>query len=215
MSTAIGPTVRDWLAAHVRGPRELPGRQLEVLEQARLRGYLFDPDPEPFDFLGSDMSIRDRHWPEVCERDRPGHWAEWLERCEAAGDHRWGYSVEEGQGEPTHFGEWQYYCFRVLGRPSVTAGRFLPEHWHEDTFGVLVCANSAGDYRPARRGWHELVKLASAAALGHYPEAPWLYFDGNVLAVQVAAADAELLAAQLRDRLEEVLDLDEPDFERS
>jgi hypothetical protein len=80
---------------------------------------------------------------------------------------------------------------------------------------VLVYDNHAGDYRPARRGWYELVKLASAAALGHYPDDPWLYFDGNTLAVQVAAGDAELLAAQLHDRLDEVLDIDEPGFERS
>jgi hypothetical protein len=64
-----------------------------------------------------------------------------------------------------------------------------------------------------RRGWYELVKLASAAALTHFPTDPWLYFDGVILAVQVAAA-AEVLAMQLTDRLLEVLDIDEPGFVR-
>jgi hypothetical protein len=77
-SDAKQPTIRAWLATRpgIIDGRPWTERQMEVLEQAARRGFLFDPDPEPFDFLGSDMNIRDRHWPEVREVDRPGHWAE-------------------------------------------------------------------------------------------------------------------------------------------
>jgi hypothetical protein len=106
----------------------------------------------------------------------------------------------------------------VLGRPSVTAGRFFPEDWGEDRFrgtlGVRVHDHHARqDYRPARKGWGPLVRMAADASVGSFPLASWVFFDGKTLAALVAAKDAEALAVMLHDRLEEVLDMYEPDFD--
>jgi hypothetical protein len=234
------PTVREWLATRpFRGEANARAyfgfrptrRQLDVLDRAARRGYLYDPDPEPGDFprLGRWYGVwrngDARCWPYRNAPDADdfsparlwwldlGHGAEWEARCEAAGRGWLPREWEEAAPVPRHYRVWADFCYYVLGRPSVTAGRFIPEHWHEDTLGVRVYNNHAGDYRPARRGWYEMVRLASAAALTHYPEEPWFYFDGNTLAIQVAAADAEALAAQLTDRLLEVLDIDEPGFD--
>jgi hypothetical protein len=61
-----------------------------------------------------------------------------------------------------------------------------------------------------RRGWGELIRLATGAALiTGLRRHPWIYFGGyndTVLAVEVAAADAEPLAAALTDRATELVE---------
>jgi hypothetical protein len=209
-------TVRDWLATTPFYDKltaadyfsidddDLTERQLEVLEEARRRGFLFDPTPvEPQDYWGG-YGFRHRCWPEMFSDGR----------------HSGFFSVQDGYKTPCHFAIWDEFCSRVLDRPSVTAGRFFPEDWGEgrfrDTLGVRVHDRRARqDYRPARRGWGGLVRMAADAAVGSFPLASWVFFDGRTLAVLVAAEKAELLAAHLHDRMVDDLGVPEPDFERS
>jgi hypothetical protein len=218
-------TIHEWLATTpFYGSRSaedyfqcvLTGRQLGVLERAALRGFLFDPEPERNDFRGN-YGMHYRCWPEKFhdEEFRKGSWS------------------TENVGTPDHFPVWDEYCCRVLDRPSVIAGRFFPEHLGRDrplisrtppapqnifrgTLGVRVHDHHAcQDYRPARRGWGQLVRMAADAAAGSFPLASWIFFDGRTLAVLVTAAEAEALAAMLHDRMVDDLGVPEPDFKRS
>jgi hypothetical protein len=169
------PTIRDWLATtpfyDSRSAEDyflcmLTERQLGVLEEAARRGFLYDPEPEPGDFRGN-YGMYYRCWPEKFhdEEFRRGSW------------------TLGNVGTPCHFRVWDEFCSRVLDRPSVIAGRFFPEHLGRDrplisrtpppsqnifrgTLGVRVHDHRARqDYRPARRGWDGLVRMAADAAM--------------------------------------------------
>jgi hypothetical protein len=222
------PTVREWLAARpFRGYRNRlaplewfdvtpTDRQVEVLEQARLRGYLYDPDPEPGDYPRTrrtpiQRGLDTRCWPyrEYGPKSfLPFHHEEWEARCAAAGL-PWTLRDWQASEVPLHFDIWQGYCACVLNRPSVAAGRFIPEHWNDEFCGTLGVKLHTGyhdgsEFRLEDTDWAALLMLAVGGAHPiHFDY--WLYSDCYTIAVQVSAPDAEALAAALTDRLLEVL----------
>jgi hypothetical protein len=240
------PTVRDWLASgpfrgkptvvdyHGFKPTE---RQIGVLEQAALRGFLYDPDPEPGDFPhegGREKWYAGRCWPEhddITSIRVVPEWAKhlhhrgtWEARCAAAG-RPWQPWEWFAAPVPLLYGVWDDYCAIYLKRPSVAAGRFLPEHWHGgadhflgNTLGVRVHTSfhDGAYWTVDDQGWAALLLLAVGGAqwheLGH-----WLYSDDDTIAVQTAAENAEPLAAALTDRLLEVLEpgWDTPEWDLS
>jgi hypothetical protein len=107
---------------------------------------------------------------------------------------------------PRHYYVWEDYCECVLDRPSVTAGRFVPAHWNDDTLGVKLHTNyhDGSDFWLEDVDWAALLMLAvGGVCTVHYDH--WIYSDGSTIAVQVPASGAEALAAAMTDRLIEVL----------
>jgi hypothetical protein len=219
------PTIRDWVgrepftgdaatAAQYYGftPTE---RQLGILDQAVARGYLWDPDPELGDFRTRGDRPRDqtsRRWPAPHSLEWKGweyqaHYREWQARC-AAGGRPWGGREWVQAAPPRLYTVWDDYCEHCLDRPSVAAGRFIPEHWHGDqgTLGVRLSTNCHDGSRwwLEDEDWAALLKLAVGGVCTIHLD-HWIYSDSNILAVQTYASQAEALAAALTDRLLEVL----------
>jgi hypothetical protein len=204
-------TIRDWVArshrphhqslvgAYANGRPDFTPRQYAVLDQAEVRGFLFDPVCETLDYRVDALADPTDGGFEGLDTRGTYRWLDRLRLAGATiprGDRQRERLVDDTR-EPGHYTLWRDYSAEVLSRPPVLAGRFGPTHLDE-MIGVQV----AGRTRHLNFviDWRRLLALA-ASAMPSTGFDQWLRFDGRSLAVNVPRDEAESLAAALADIL--------------